>query len=207
MTRPKKTAAQMDSMRTQILDAAYAILLDKGLTGLTSRAIAERLGTAHMTLFTYFENQEAILQALANREMAKVQLLQETFAVRAASEDILTVMRDALLFYPQFEKKNPNLYHVVWVMIFSGQHEAEYPTDRVQTNIQYLSRLIQIGIERGQFVPRDPALAASTVLSMINTPLIFWHSGRIATAEQRDRLIQEMLHAALGYLTRPPVSA
>jgi len=204
MTRPKKTPEQIEAMRARILDTAYTLLLETGLKGLSSRAIAERMDVAHMTLFTYFANQQAILQALADREMAKVQSQQEIIEKRAAAEDIVTVMRDALLFFPRFEKKNPNLYHVAWVIIIEGPESTGYSLPRIQMNIQHLARLIQIGIERGKFVARDPLLAASTVISLINTPLIFWHSGRIASAELRDRLVQEMLEAAMGYLTKTP---
>jgi AcrR family transcriptional regulator len=202
MTRPKKTEQQLQAMRAQILDAAYAILLEKGAQGLSARAIAEHLGIAHMTLFTYFANQDAILQALSEREMAKIQAQQERFEQRAAKEDISTVTREALSFYPEFEKKNPQIYHIAWVRIHEGIEDPDQSQLRTQTNIQHLARLIQIGIEQGKFVKRPSFLAAAAVFSMINTPLIFWHSGRIPSSAIRDQLVQEMLEAAMLYLKK-----
>jgi AcrR family transcriptional regulator len=202
MTRPKKTEEQLQVMRGQILDAAYAILMEKGPQGLSARAIAERLGVAHMTLFTYFANQDAILRALSEREMAKVQMQQDIFEQRAAKEDIVQVVRDALAFFPEFEKKNPNLYHVAWVMILEGTADPQQAQSRTQANVQHIARLIQIGIEQGKFEKRNPLMAAAAVFSMVNTPLIFSHSGRIPSVELRDRLVQEVLEAAMRYLKK-----
>ncbi len=71
MPRPKMTPAQLEATREQILDTALAILQESGPEAITSRAIAERMGVAHMSLYTYFENQAAILRALSTRELAR----------------------------------------------------------------------------------------------------------------------------------------
>ena len=93
MPRPRKTETELADMRARILDAAYQVLLERGYQGLSARAIAEKLGVAHMALYTYFPNQAAILQALAEREMAAIHAQQECFERRAESEDIVHVVR------------------------------------------------------------------------------------------------------------------
>ena len=202
MTRPRKTETQLQVMREKILDAAYAVLLEKGTKGLSVRSIAERLGLAHMTLFTYFPNQDAILGALSEREMAKIQARQLLLEQRAAAEDIEGVMRAALSFFPEFARENPQIYQIAWVRMFEAGDDPKYLQQRMQSNIQHLARLIQIGIERGTFEERPTLLAAAAVLSMVNTPLIFWQSGRIPSMEMRDLLVQEVLEAAMRYLKK-----
>jgi AcrR family transcriptional regulator len=202
MPRPKKTEQQLQAKRDQILDAAYTILIEKGAQGLSARAIAEYLGIAHMTLYTYFANQDAILQALSEREMAKIQAQQDIFEQRAINQDILSVVRDALSFFPEFEQKNPQLYHIAWVRILEGVEDPQHAQLRMQSNIQHMARLIQIGIDQGKFEMRNPLMAAAAVFSMVNTPLIFAHSGRIPSPDIRDRLVQEMLEAAMRYLKK-----
>lgn len=159
-----------------------------------------------MTLFTYFANQDAILQALSEREMAKIQVQQRIYEQRAKEEDISRVTRDALSFFSEFEMKNPHLYHIAWVMVIEGAESPEHVQERMQSNIFHLSRLIQIGIEQGQFEERDPFLAAATVFGMVNTPLIFSHSGRIRSPQFRDQLVQETLQAAMRYLKKENAS-
>lgn len=53
MPRPKKTDVEIQAMREKILDVALAILDEDGPEAITSRAVAERMKVAHMSLFTY----------------------------------------------------------------------------------------------------------------------------------------------------------
>ena len=109
MPRPKKTDIQLETTRQQILDTALAILQESGPEAITSRAIAERLGMAHMSLYTYFENQAAILRALSQREMMKWRVKQQVFDQRAETEDLVRVVEDLLRFYINFAREKPNL--------------------------------------------------------------------------------------------------
>lgn len=200
MPRPKKTEAQRAEMRGRILDAACDVLLTKGPKELSARTIADRLGVAHMALFTYFPNQAAILEALAAREMARTRAQQAVFEQRAEREDILTVIQEALAYFPAYAKQNPELFHVAWILPIERGEDPERARLRAQANVQHMARLIRIGIERGVLADRNPALAAATVISMVIAPAILFHSGRIPSPEMCDRLGEEMLVAALRYL-------
>jgi AcrR family transcriptional regulator len=202
MPRPKKTVAQLESTREQILDTALAILQESGPEAITSRAIAERMGVAHMSLFTYFENQAAILRALRLREMTRWHSRQQFFNQRAETEDIVLVVKDLLRFFIAFARENPNLYRIAWVMSDVGGETPEESRQRMQVTAGRLATLLQKGMESGAFEPRNPLLAAGTVLAMINTPFIFFYSGKLVDAALRDQMVEEVLSAALGYLEK-----
>jgi AcrR family transcriptional regulator len=55
-----------------ILEAAIRLLDKGGLPLLTTNAVADTAGVSIGTLYQYFPNQEAILEALADREMAEL---------------------------------------------------------------------------------------------------------------------------------------
>jgi AcrR family transcriptional regulator len=202
MPRPKKTPAQLESTREQILDTALAILQECGPEAITSRAIAERMGVAHMSLYTYFENQAAILRALRQREMAKWHASQQGFDQRSETEDIPSVVEDLLKFFISFARENPNLYRIAWVMPEVGGETPEENRQRMQATVGQLAILLQKGMGSGVYEPRNPFLAASTVLAMVNTPYILFHSGKLVDPVLRDRMVDEVLSAALGYLKR-----
>ena len=202
MPRPKKTPAQLESTREQILDTALAILQESGPEAITSRAIAERMGIAHMSLYTYFENQAAILRALSKREMAKWQEQQQVFDQRAETEDIIRVVEDLLKFFISFARENPNLYRMAWVMPEVGGETPAENRQRMQATVGQLSALLQKGMESGAFVFRNPFLAAGTVLAMVNTPYILFHSGKMVDPTLRDQMVEEVLSAAMGYLKK-----
>ena len=200
MPRPKKTPVELQFTRQQILDTAYAILQTEGPEAITSRAIAERMGVAHMSLFTYFENQAAILRALREREIAKWRAQQQGFEQRATVENIAQVVEDILRHYIAFARENPNLYRLAWVMPETGAESLEEGRRRIQTTVEHLARLLELGMDFGVFEPRDPFLAAGTVLGMVNMPFILFHSGKLIVPALRDRMVEEVFSAATGYL-------
>jgi AcrR family transcriptional regulator len=202
MPRPKKTDAEIQVMRTKILDAAYAILQESGPQAITSRAIAERLGVAHMGLFKYFQNQAAILSALREQELAKMRLQQRAFEQRAETEDIVQIVEEALEIPIRYAREAPNLYYLAWVIPEIGGESLEQNRQRRQGTIEQLAHLIKKGMDQGKFVSRDPILAAATVLGMVNMPYILFYSGKLANPELRDRMVEEVLDAAMGYLSQ-----
>jgi AcrR family transcriptional regulator len=200
MPRPKMTADQLESMREQILDTALAILQEQGPEAISTRAIAERMGVAHMSLYTYFENQAAILRGLSTRELAKWRVQQQIFGQRAESEEITQVVEDLLGFFVTFARENPNLYRMAWVMPEAGGESLEENRQRMRATVAGLAHLLQTGMQHGAFRERDPFLAASTVLGMMNTPYILFHSGKMTDPLLRDRMVEEVLSACMQYL-------
>lgn len=200
MSPPRKTEEEVEARREEILDAAYAILEAEGPEAISSRAIAERLGIAHMSLYTYFDNQAAILRALSERELSKARGHWWVLEERAQCEDLAQLVEEILVFYGTFARKNPNLYRLAWVMPEVGGESAEQTRQRMQDMVGLLADRIETGMERGDFVRRDPFLAAATVLGMVNMPFILFHSGRLADPALRDRMVDEVLSAAMCYL-------
>ena len=82
-----------------------------------------------MSLYTYFENQAAILRALSQREIAEWHAKQHFFNQRAETEDIILVVEDLLCFFIAFARENPNLYRMAWVMPEVG---GESPSENRQ---------------------------------------------------------------------------
>lgn len=72
-----------------ILEAAIRLLDKGGLPMLTTNAIAETAGVSIGTLYQYFPNKEAVLDALAEREVAGL------------SERVLAAMQDLSVMSPQ----------------------------------------------------------------------------------------------------------
>ncbi|MEA4906012.1 MAG: TetR/AcrR family transcriptional regulator [Anaerolineaceae bacterium] len=202
MPRPKKTPAQIQATREWILDTAYAILQESGPQALTSRAIAERMGVAHMSLYTYFQNQAEILRALIEQEQTRVRASLQAIARRAEDGDITCVLEEVLAFIIRYARENPNLYRLAWVTPEAGGASLEQSRQRMLGNVEQLASLLQIGMERGVFEPRDAFLAAGTVLGMVNMPFILFHSGRMADVALRERMVTEVCSAAMGYLRK-----
>jgi TetR/AcrR family transcriptional regulator, tetracycline repressor protein len=57
-----------------VVDAALALVADRGLEGLSMRALGEKVGVEAMSLYHWFPAKERLLDALADRLLAKVEM-------------------------------------------------------------------------------------------------------------------------------------
>ena len=203
MPRPKQTTEEREAMRERILDAAHALLLEQGPEALSIRVIAERVGVSHMVLYTYFENHEALVYALRARLREEREAWRAEALRRAETGDVAAVMRESLARYTTMANEHPALYTFLWVQPVAPDADGhEAPHRPFQGNIRYLTQLVQLGIARGVFAPRDATVAAGLVFTMIHAPLLFYYSGRLSDPHLRDRLSAEALDAAMDYLMR-----
>ena len=203
MARPPQTAAQRQQMRDRILDTAVEILKEEGPDGLSTRAIAARLDMAHMSLYTYFENHAALLRALRDREMERWWAEQERITRRAAGDPVLPAVEALLGQLLTFAREKPNLHRLAWSLAETGvESYAEYQV-RQQRMVGQLAGLLQEGMAAGEFAPRNPVLAAGTILATVNTPFILFYSGRVPNMDVRDLLVAEVLEMVRLYLAKP----
>lgn len=70
--RRKPRQARAEETVSAILEAAAQILEAAGLAGFTTNAVAERAGVSIGTLYQYFGDKNAVLRALAERELNAV---------------------------------------------------------------------------------------------------------------------------------------
>ncbi len=99
-------------------------------------------------------------------------------------------------------RENPNVYYLAWVMPEVGGESLEQKRQRMQGTVEQLARLLKKGMGQGKFTCTDPTLAAVTLLGMVNMPYILYQSGKLVDPEFRDRIVDEVLSAALMYLSK-----
>jgi len=154
-----------------------------------------------MTLYTYFENRDAIFYALRERQRGKKHQRRAAQLQEAQSGDPCVVMREVLASYARLAEEHPRLYQFLWVhtAAHATQHHQEH---RFACNLNHLAALIEIGVERGFFRQLDPDLAAATVFSFVNGPLILYHSGHLQDRDRLRAIEAEALATALTYLKK-----
>lgn len=200
MPRPKRTREEIEDMRRQILDAALTLLHEEGPGKLSVRAIAERAGISHMSLYSYFENHAELLAALRSEQRGHVLARRAETMARARGGDIRKVLRGVLERYISFARKNPNIYR----FLSAEAQDSEFSRHAAQglhEEMTHLADLVRIGMDRQIFHCEDAFTAALVIAGMINGPLIMY---RLPGAIDRDvlrALETEVVDAALHYLT------
>jgi AcrR family transcriptional regulator len=109
-----RVAARRAATREQILDAAWELARERGLTGFTVRELASRVGMRAPSLYEYFAGKDAIHDAMfgaANRDF-----LAGTIATISAHEDLAP--RDALVagarFFLDFAADDPVRFQLLF---------------------------------------------------------------------------------------------
>jgi len=203
MPRPKRSAEEIAAMREAILDAAARLLHESGPEALSIRAIAEKVGVSHMVLYRYFASRQALLDALRERQRERLAMRRESALQEAREGDVIAVMRRVLGHYRRMMERHPRMYRFIWVEPIAPCEGGKAPhSEAVREDVAHVAELIRIGIARGAFVERDAQEAALVCITLVNAPLILYHSGRLEDEALRDRLADQMVELALAYLQR-----
>jgi AcrR family transcriptional regulator len=81
------TAPAVSSTRQRLLDAAARVFARSGLSGATTRAIAEEAGVNEVTLFRHFQTKDRLLAAVVGENFGNDATAGQV-AVRAATADL-----------------------------------------------------------------------------------------------------------------------
>ena len=102
---PRKMPSQARARRTVdlILEASAQILANRGEEALTTNHIAERAGFSIGTLYQYFPNKSALLQAVLKRHLGEVTETVELVCEEQRGRTLrqMAMMRDAGMPLPE----------------------------------------------------------------------------------------------------------
>lgn len=106
--------ADVGQRREMIVEAALFLLRRRGLSAVTMRAVAARLGVGAMTLYTYVKGQEELKIALAERGFAMLSGQCSSAAEGATHKSWVAAGRT----YLQFAIEHPRLYEFMFTMSY-----------------------------------------------------------------------------------------
>jgi AcrR family transcriptional regulator len=112
MASKDRILRQKEETRTNILDAAYAIVKEEGWQGLSMRKIADKIEYTAPIIYEYFSNKDAILQELTGKGFIKLaQELEKAKAKFPKPEEQLEAMWMA---YWDFAFTDTEMYQVMF---------------------------------------------------------------------------------------------
>jgi len=103
-----------------VLDAAERLLIDEGVEALRTGRIADEAGVSVGSLYQYFPDVGAIVDALARRYLGEFEALMDELAERALSEDWGDLVGGLIDGFAERYRSEPG-YRALW----SGRHLSE----------------------------------------------------------------------------------
>jgi AcrR family transcriptional regulator len=111
---PRKSPRQSRSAVTvtAILDATARILIERGYTGTSTNAVAERAGVSVGSLYQYFPNKDALIAALHKRHIEQMKALVERSFARAMKSSLEEALRELIEGVVEAHRVEADLHRV-----------------------------------------------------------------------------------------------
>ncbi len=116
-TRPDRRHRRHEATRREILDAAWSIAREEGLTALSMRHLARAVGMEAQSLYTYFPSKHAIYDAMFADGNAHLLGLQSSLELDA---DPVVALHQAAHQFVEFCTSDPTRYQLLFQRTVPG---------------------------------------------------------------------------------------
>ena len=152
--------------RKEIVQRAFEVVLERGVAKTTMSHIAQALGMKRPTLYWYFSDVDKLFEAVA--EGLEGRMLERTVAAMAAHDhpidQLIAMLREVTAFYEEERTVVEGL-----VRLWSARPEAsEMLAGRDRRQREFLTSLVEQGIEAGRVRPCDAAGLVHTVFALVD---------------------------------------
>lgn len=149
-------------LRQALLDGALALIEEAGISALSLREVARRIGVSHAAPYHHFEDRSALLCAVAEQGFVAMHEAMVQ-AVRAAGQSPIQSLQAIGIAYVQFAAGNPSQFRVMFSPDVVGEKQNAALKSASSATFQRLSEgLVAAGLSETK--ARDAALLAwSTV--------------------------------------------
>ncbi len=173
-------------LQESIYAAARTLLAEKGLEGVTIRAIAEKIDYSVRTVYLYYKDKEALLDEM--RREGFEQLATEMGTIRDC--DARTALFKLGKVYLRFAEENPELYK----LMFQNRIEP-YPLDPATEGLssQILKQTVLNLMASRKENPEGAESAAFACWSLVHGMASLFSTGiyKEITGKERETLVRE----------------
>lgn len=197
----------------ELLEAALDLFVEKGFAATRSEEVAARAGVSKGTLFLYFPNKEALFKAVVVENIAGrfPAWNQEFEAFEGSTADML---RHCMRMW--WERVGATKASgLTKLMLSEGSNFPElaafYRSEVVRPGHMLLRRILQRGVDRGEFAPTDIDHAIYAVIAPMMFLMLAKHSDMVCVDDQTqldpEKFIAVQADIVLNGLSTPPKAA
>jgi len=158
--RKQPTQSRSRATVETILDGCVRVLDQEGIQAATTSRIAEASGVSVGSLYQYFENRDAILNALQDREFSRTTDMIQTHLMRDKFDTPRDLARTVVASLLHLYRSSPGLHRV---LALEGLRVT--PTERVQAFDHRIVETLRVFFENTPFpIRRASKHAAAFVL-------------------------------------------
>jgi AcrR family transcriptional regulator len=161
---------QKEARPQQLLDAALELFVEKGFAATRADEVAQRAGVSKGTLYLYYPSKEELLKAVISEH------LSSRIAAGAAEADkhrgpAAELLRDIYCrwWLEVFDSPTSGVFKLIITEVRNFPDLAEfYQREVIQPGEELIARIVQRGIDSGEFEPHD----VSSVVHSLLLPMV-----------------------------------
>lgn len=182
--------------RDRVLEAASDLFYERGFAGTTMQAVAERLEVTKPFIYSYFKDKNALLVEIYERATEPLmQALDGTLKQRGAPKAQLAE------FISSFARLNMQYRKVSTIFLREETHLPEQAQKKLRdfehSFDDKLTKLIQRGIDSGDFKIKDARLAALAIGGMVRWIHRWYREGGRLPQEAIAQIMADLAVSAL----------
>jgi AcrR family transcriptional regulator len=197
LLEPRKSPVQVRSAASvnAILEATIQVLLHVGKQRLTTTKVALRAGVSVGTLYQYFPNKSALLQAALKRHLGEVADAVELVCKQQEGETLREMVTALITAFLQAKMRDAKTS----VALYSVSSDVDGAKIAQQMGTRFNEAIIRMLATAREPLTTDPQLIASILQGMmIGVSRRMLESG--APEKQLDALRRELIFVACAYL-------
>ena len=185
----------------QILDTTLEIIAEKGVGGVSTAEIAQRVGIVPSALYRHFESKEALIDALLDR--THMTLFENVRKMTLKKSDPKENLKSLFLLHLEFIRKNPGMPKLVFsdAAVFGSPERKEKVLSIVKNYMNKLAEIAKKGRRDGDFLQDiSPEAVAFSMVSFVQ------YVGLISNLSDGKTDLGELAEQAWGYIERAILS-
>ena len=181
----------------QILDTTLEIIAEKGLAGVNTSEIAQRIGIVPSALYRHFENKDALIDALLDRTHSI--LFENVRKISMESSGASKNLRSLFLLHIEFIRKNPGIPKLVFsdAAVFGSPERKKKVIFIVRNYMNKLKEIAENGIREGDLM--NDISSEAVAFSMVS---FAQHVGLISNLSDGKIDMSNLAELAWSYIER-----
>lgn len=182
------------SKKTDVLDAALALFMKKGIKATTTRDIALRAGISEGTIYRHFESKDELAEILFEDNLDYFSSFLKGYL--KSSSKPADMLQSFIEGFFEFSRREQKRYGFI---IAAHQTELKKHSRERMKPKEILTKIIRLGQKQGVYRALDIKLSSSMIMGILMQTIFYLKSGRIAV--NYDDVVTEVVAAAFRILT------
>jgi len=195
MPRPALSDNDVEQFRQSLCEVATQLFAEHGYAGVTLRALASELGCSPMTPYRYFENKEAIFDAV--RQAAFERFADSQAAAAASASTPIGRLHELARAYARFAVEEPSAYRIMFELNPPEASSTAWPSPAEHRSWTVMRDAVEQAIACGA-IQGDPETLAHLLWSGMHGLVSLHLAGKLQLGRSLEDLIEPFLDREIG---------